>query len=316
MSVTFVRSGIEDAVLDGEDVRWIATSLSAEEDATATLQVVGPTPPEVVIVDHYALDCAWERVVAASGASVVAIDDLADRDHVGDLLIDHNPLPAERYDGRVPDATRRLIGPRYALLRPEGPSPDDDRRPRELRDEVTRLLVGFGGGAALGPIALALDTLSDPRLSHLSVDLVVGSDHRVEEVQRTIRPDRGTVRVHGWVSDLEPMMRAADVVLGAGGVSVLERLRLGLPAVVVTIADNQEASCRALHQAGLLVHAGRFGETGPEALAEALLDLLQDVDARRHVAERGPDLVDGLGAERCAAAIADLVATTPRHSDG
>jgi UDP-2,4-diacetamido-2,4,6-trideoxy-beta-L-altropyranose hydrolase len=312
--VTFVRSGGEDGFLADEDVRWIPR-VSSQEDGVVTLRMIGPTRPSVVIVDHYALDAAWERIIAESGASVVVIDDLADRDHACDLLIDQNPLPPGRYDGRVPGAAQRLIGARYALLPPDGPSTGGDAAPRERRGKVARLLVGFGGGGDVGPIALALDALSDPRLSGLLVDLVVGADGHVDEVRRLVGPERGHIRVHGWVADLAPMMHDADMALGAGGISILERLRVGLPAVVLTIADNQEASCRALHDEGLLFHVGRAGEVSPKLVADALVRLMQDSEARRRIAEQGPALVDGRGAERCAAEIVDLMAAASRRPD-
>lgn len=310
-AVTFVRSGVKDDFLVDEDVRWIPGGSSPEGDAEATLGAVSPIVPEVVVVDHYGLDAVWERTVAGSGAEIVVIDDLADRDHACHLLIDQNPLPAERYDGRVPEGTRMLVGMRFALLPSRGPVLDDDAGRRLRRSEVTRLLVGFGGGGDLAPIVLALDALDDPRFATVAVDLVIGADERVEEVRSRIGPERGDVRVHGWVEDLSPLTRSADVALGAGGISVLERLHAGLPAVVVSVADNQEATCRALHEQGLLIHAGRLGAVGPREVAEALDRMVRDVEARQRIREQGPRIVDGRGAERCADAIAAI--TRPVH---
>ena len=314
-AVTFVRSGAEDDFLADEDVRWIPGGSSPEDDARATLHAVGPFGPAVVVVDHYGLDAAWERTVAASGSAVVVIDDLADRDHACDVLIDQNPLPAERYGGRVPEGARRLVGMRFALLPAGGSVPDDDAGSRERRSEVTRLLVGFGGGGDLAPIALALDALDDPRFDAVTVDLVIGVEDRVEEVRSLIGIGRGDVHVHGWVADLAPLMAGADLALGAGGISVLERLRAGLPAVVVSVADNQEATCRVLHDQGLLVHAGRLGEVGPQTVAEALERLMRDDGARRRIEQQGPRAVDGRGAVRCADAIVEIAGSV-RHRSG
>ncbi len=314
VSSTFVRRGPRDDMDLSGEVHWIAEeSLRAgadvEEDALLTGAVLTALGADVVVVDHYALGAEWEASIGRSGTPVVVIDDLADRVHACDLLIDANPLGAGRYAGLVDPVTRLLTGPRYALI-----DPTLARFGATTRGTTpARMLVSLGGGSTIEALERLLPSVGDPRLRELAVDVVVGDEDavaRVQEVCARLRsPADAPIRVHGWVSDLPDLMRTADLCLGAGGISTWERMRLGLPSVVVAVAENQESTSIALGREGLIRYAGRLERLTATSVADLLVDLAGDVAARSDMARRGPEVVDGAGAERCAREVLGLLAT-------
>ena len=320
---TFVRRGPQDDALDGWPIHWIADEglgpkpSDVSDDAQLTLEVIEMLGGAgLVIVDHYGLDAVWHSAVGRTGAKIVVIDDLADRQYDCDVLINSGPLPPDQYEGRVPSSTRLLLGPHYALLGPVSAS----RRPAiahqtEVPRPVERILVTLGGGSAVAGLEVVLPSLADPRLSHIALDVVLGADAHVcgELLEALARDPRRSapLKVYGWVDDLPEMMARADLAVGAGGVSNWERMLVGLPAVVLAVAENQEAACSALDSEGLIRYVGPLSDVSPEQVSDAVAALVADAPARRTMARRGQALVDGAGAIRSASVIYDVLVGDP-----
>ena len=308
----FVRSGPRDGLLEGLDVVWIEVDgdeVGGRLDAELTLRATaeGTGGPSVVVVDHYRIDHEWESVLLRAGAFVVAIDDLADRPHDCHALIDTNPLPSDRYRGLVPPDTLLLLGLEHALLDPEPTGPT--AKEFDPRRSVERIAVCFGGGRNPAPLRMTLEACADPRLAHLSFDLVAAEETLAEDLRASwVKVKRRTgpaadVRIRGWVEDLRGLLSASDISVGSGGSLALDRIRLGIPSVVITLADNQVPTSRELHRRGLLHHLGYLSDCTPQMIADGVLGLASDWKARAFVAREGPKVVDGRGAARCARAI-------------
>jgi spore coat polysaccharide biosynthesis predicted glycosyltransferase SpsG len=107
------------------------------------------------------------------------------------------------------------------------------------------------------------------------------------------------------------MMARADLAIGAGGVSNWERMLVGLPSVVLAVAENQEAACSALDSEGLIRYVGPLSDVSPEQVSDAVAALVADAPARRTMARRGQALVDGAGAIRSASVIYDVLVGDP-----
>ena len=299
----------------GGDVQWIGegplrAGAGVEEDALLTRSALETLRADVVVVDHYGLGAEWEASIGRSGTPVVVIDDLADRVHACALLIDANPLGAGRYAELVAPGTRLLTGPSYALIDPTLARLDP---PARRATPVARLLVSLGGGSTVGALERLLPAVGDPRLREVAVDVVVGDDGAatgVAEACAALRsPTDAPIRVHGWVPVLPDLMRTADLCLGAGGISTWERMRLGVPSAVVAVAENQESTSVALDREGLIRYAGRLEGLTATSVADLLVDLAGDTAAKSDMARRGPEVVDGAGAERCAREILALLTT-------
>lgn len=282
--------------------RWLG--VTQERDAAETTAVLSGKDAEWLIVDHYALDRTWETLVRPHVRKLMVIDDLADRPHDCDVLLDQNfRLEGDsRYGALVPPPCTRLIGPRYALLRSE--FAEVRRRIKRRAGPVRRVLVFLGGSDPDNVTGRALEALTAPELGDLEVDVVIGagSPHAADIGRRVAERPRTTLHVQ--VRNMAELMARADLALGAGGSATWERLSVGLPSLVVTIAENQRRSTEDLDLLGLLKWIGGSETVGVPELRDALRNAVNRSRNRDDANVRaGMDLVDGAGAAR----VADLL---------
>ncbi len=272
--------------------------VSEDTDAAETLTALGDLRPEWLVVDHYGLGRQWERTIRPAVARIFAIDDL-ERDHDCDLLLDQNwfgDATSARYAGKVPDGCRLLLGPRYALLRPEYAQLRAMLPPRD--GTVRRVVIFFGGSDPTNETAKVLQALSAASMADLAVDVVIGANHADADGIQAMVAARRDATLHRDLPTLAGLMARADVAVGGGGATTWERLCTGLATLVVTLAANQEPFTEALARAGYVQWVGSAATTTPEAYLEALLD---HRGSSRPVTQRA--LVDGLGAKRVAEVI-------------
>ena len=297
------KVGLKDST---EYAHWLG--VPAAQDAKETREVLGEERPDWLVIDHYALDSAWEAELRPIVGSIAALDDLADRPHDCDLLLDQNYFleAAARYSEFVPQAATRLCGPRYALLRPEY------ARARRLigpgRGPVSRVLVFYGGADADNETGRALRILSRPEFAHLAADVVIGANNPHKESLRQQIKQRPLTTVHAPREHLVDLQIEADLALGAGGTTTWERCALGLPAIVTAVAENQEPFNQCLADDGAICYLGHRNTLSDETLAQALQEVIADPEALAAQAARAWRVTDGLGAWR----VAEAINPTPR----
>lgn len=278
----------------------------ADARADAELSAGAAAGADWLVVDHYGLDAAWEAALRGQVRRILAIDDLGDRAHDCDLLLDQNLERPGAYAGLLPTPCRTLLGPRYALLRPEF------ARLREAlparRAEVGRILILFGGSDPLDLTGLALAALDRLERSDLAVDVVVGAGYPHQAALRARCAARPNTRLQIQAGEVAELMAAADLAIGATGATTWERACLGLPALAVTFADNQRPIAAAAQAAGMLAWLGDARAMSAASLAEALAGALAEALAapQRLAAQRAACLarVDGGGCPRVAEAMA------------
>jgi UDP-2,4-diacetamido-2,4,6-trideoxy-beta-L-altropyranose hydrolase len=257
---------------------------------------------DLLVVDHYGLDARWESAVRARSGRIFVIDDLADREHDADWLLDQNLVAGmqERYDRLVGERCIKLVGPRYALLRPEFAQQRSALRARD--GVVRRLLVSLGGMDADNVTLRVLDALASLSARALAVDVVAGAanPHAALLRQSCARHERW--RFHHSTGRMAELMAEADLALGAGGATTWERACLGLPALILVLGENQRETALAMSAAGC-AEAMQAEETITERLASAISGLLAAPERLREMARRNLELVDGLGVGRVLGAL-------------
>lgn len=278
----------------GYDVALLPDSGEDESPAIAAAAAVGP---DWLIVDHYGLDRRFEERVRPHAKQLMAIDDLADRPHACDVLLDPNydPDAGSRYRKLVGPDTRLLVGPSYALLRPSFAA----ARPRVRRDgRIRRLLVSFGGVDATGETGKTLEALAPLAELGLEITVLAGSANpRSREIAEQCA-DLPNVRFHRHAEQVAELMLEADAAIGAGGTTTWERCCLGLPALVVTTAANQEPLTAQAARAGAVRWLGRAAEVDPGMIRDAALAMIRDPAGMRRMSALAMELTDGLGADR------------------
>lgn len=304
---TLPAPGTDDAPpTDGPPhARWLGVAL--EREIAQSRAALAAAVPDWVIVDHYALDARWETAAVPRGARVMAIDDLADRPHACDLLLDPTlGRRAEDYGGLVPADARLLLGPAYAPLRSAFAARRAESVARRKQPELRRILVTMGGvdpDNVTGRILIALAETKLP--AGLEVVAVLGGAAPWIDAVRTAAakaPFPATVKVD--VEDMAREMIAAELAIGAAGTTAWERCCLGLPTLMLVTAENQRGIARALDGAGAARLISDANDPAwPERLAAAL-DALAEPGTLAEMAHRAAAVCDGRGAERVVRAMA------------
>lgn len=277
---------------------WLG--VTQDEDAAQSGNSIAGERPDWLVVDHYGLDAQWEHVLRSKVSRLMAIDDLANRPHDCDLLLDQNFYPgaAARYADLVPPGCHRLLGPRYALLRPE--YAQHRLRQRRIVGEIKTVFIFFGGSDPFNLTGISLDALSGSGLRHLLVDVVVGANYAHLARLHAQCADRPGTNIHGPRPHLADLMSNADLAVGAAGTTTWERMCLGIPSIVISTAENQRLSARTLSEAGLIQYLGAAGDVSAAMLAAAIRGALAGKQDLADQSLRGRLAVDGYGAMRTA----------------
>ncbi|MFH1373077.1 MAG: UDP-2,4-diacetamido-2,4,6-trideoxy-beta-L-altropyranose hydrolase [bacterium] len=277
---------------------WLSVPRDVDVGQTRSLLADLPRAPDWLIVDHYALDITWERVLRPLVNQIMVIDDLADRLHDCDLLLDQNLYEnlEHRYDGLVPDHCRLLLGPQNALLRPEFIAAREVIP--EKNDRVDRILIFFGGVDTTNETAKALEAIHLTGRSDITVDVVVGSANLHREQIEAASSSMPNVMLHYQVENMAELMVRADLAVGGGGTTTWERCCLGLPALVIAVAENQIEIAQQVHQLGAVLYLGRGEEVTIENFCTALNKLVDKPLVLRDMRRKAVGLVDGGGAGR------------------
>jgi len=263
---------------------------------------------DMVVVDHYGAGTAEETALRGAGRRVAVLDDLANRPHACDLLVDPGfGRRREHYGELVDDACMTLVGPDHALVRAEFVQARPRALSRRARHEpVRRALVSFGltdvGGVAARAVAVLAERLGDVRL-----DVTLGRDAPSLEAVSALAGHDRRVRLHLDASDMASLAADADIAIGAGGSSVWERACLGLPSVTAVLADNQAEMVGRLGEAGAVLALDARDAGFETALTEAWDRLVADRELRWALCNRSSELCDGRGAERVAQAMLGLL---------
>jgi UDP-2,4-diacetamido-2,4,6-trideoxy-beta-L-altropyranose hydrolase len=272
-------------------------------DAQQTAQTLADKWPRVdwLVVDHYRLDAQWEKSIRLVAARIMVIDDLADRTHDRELLVDQN-LSRDmdyRYAGLVPESARLLLGPKHALLRTEFTAARDAARHRD--GALHRILVFFGGSDAGNETAKALEGLRLFSRPDIAVDVVIGATNPHREQIARLCSTLPTASLHLQVNNMAELMARANLALGAGGITTWERCCLGLPTLVTILADNQSELTHATADYGAIVNLGLAEQLEADDYRAALEALTSSQLTR--MAQLGAQLVDGNGCGRVAQAM-------------
>lgn len=270
------------------------------QDAVETRAALGETE-KWLIVDHYAFDERWQMVARPRKTRLMVIDDLADRPHSCDLLLDQNlGHTSHDYDGLVPDRCQRLIGPHNSLLRPEFA----EQRAKSMAGRQGRglrnLIISMGGLDAMDVTSTILVALCGASLPlNMRICVIMGRRApALERVQEIARSMPWPTEVAVDVDDMAARMVRADLAVGAGGSTTWERCCLGLPSIIVEVADNQVGIASAIERAGAgldpgALHSPRFAQSLVEAVNKANNPVRLNA-----MSEAASSICDGDGAQR------------------
>lgn len=268
-------------------------------DAEQTIAAIGEMAIDWLIVDHYALDVGWEKTLRSLCTKLMVIDDLADRPHDCDLLLDQNlGRDAEHYRQLVPNNCTVLAGPHYALLRPEFANMRAESLRNRAPPQIKHLLITMGGVDYIDATGKVLEALQDcPLAEDLRITVVMGSHApwlaRVQLLAKQM-PQPTEVKIN--VNNMAQLMADSDLAIGAAGSTSWERCCLGLPSIVAVQAANQQLIANALELSGA---AKTFNiNVGVKAIRSLIASVLINRNILQQMTKSASTITDGKGVER------------------
>lgn len=259
---------------------WL--TVTWKEDAENTLEVLKSKKFDWLIVDHYSLDIYWESKMRPYTRNIMVIDDLYDRKHDCDLLLNQNIcIGSFSYNGLVPLHCKIFHGPECALLREEF-----SRQRRRKRDgTIKRIFIFFGGSDLTNETVKAMKAFLTLNKFDILVDVVIGkSNVNYEEIKKISESCR-SFTLHRQVENMAELMNKSDLAIGACGTTSWERCYLGLPSLVITIALNQEEIAEELGKLNAVKLLGKSSTVTIENIAIELNHLFNNPLEVREMSE-------------------------------
>ncbi|MEC1718872.1 UDP-2,4-diacetamido-2,4,6-trideoxy-beta-L-altropyranose hydrolase [Schinkia azotoformans] len=245
---------------------------------------------DIVIIDHYLIDSLWEQAVRTAIPNIMVIDDLANRKHDCDILLDQNYFKnfEIRYDDLVPTGCNKLLGLKYLLLRPEFYEENTviDKKCKPIQD----LLIFYGGSDLTNETVKVLEALDQIKLTDLTIRIVVGlSNANLKLIENRCR-DRN-FHFYVQIDYLAQLMKKADLALGAGGVTMWERCYLGLPSIITVVAENQKASTEAAAKYGAVWNLGWHENVTVSNLVDIINNAIENPDVLKNMSIKAKQLL-------------------------
>lgn len=274
---------------------WLGASQA--EDAKQTIDAISDIKPEWLIIDHYALNDCLEQKLRPHCDNILVIDDLADRKHDCDILLDQTfDRDKQDYANLIPSHCKALCGTTYALLRPEFSKWRQYSLERRKNNVLEHILVNLGGVDKDNLTSKILDTLKQAPLSDsCKITVVMGSTSPwIEAVKKKAEQLPWPTEVKTGVSNMAELMANSDLAVGAAGSTSWERCCLGLPTIMLVIADNQKDIANNLKSANA-VKVILNDHSLAQMINKYLYDLIQSPKKLEAMSQSSADVLDGYG---------------------
>jgi UDP-2,4-diacetamido-2,4,6-trideoxy-beta-L-altropyranose hydrolase len=288
----------------GFEVYGLETASGSPLDVKVTRAIAQLSRAQACVVDGYHFGSSYLRCLGEI-ATVLAVDDLGYRPLPVDIVV--NPgFGAELLDYHTAPYTQMLLGPSYALLRPEFTA-RERRRLAQPAGSRPRVLLSFGGTDPAGGTARALRLLPQ-RLLHVTA--IVGPSFQDQgELAASATAARAAghhVDVLRGVGDMAALLSSTDVAISAAGGTLLELAYFGVPTLAFVTASNQAHGAASLWSEGYVLRGGRLQLASNGDIARSIEELFEPT--AHEVGRRFSGLVDGQGASRVMEALSAHVA--------
>jgi len=281
---------------EGMETVLLAAKPGSREDACATAALAREKAAAWVVVDGYCFDANYQRVVKDANFSLLFLDDNAHAAHYcADLVLNQNLHAREEMYAHCEPHTKLLLGPRYSLLRREFLRWREWKR--EFPEVARKLLVTMGGADPENVTAQTLGALEP--LAGLEVKVAVGpANGNLTALREQARKSRRATTVVAGLVELPALMAWADLAVSSAGSTVWELCFLGLPSLLVPLAENQGRTAEELTRFGAAVRLEGSGRLRTPSFEETIRELASDPVRRGVMSERARSIVDGGGAGR------------------
>jgi UDP-2,4-diacetamido-2,4,6-trideoxy-beta-L-altropyranose hydrolase len=284
----------------------LGTDLQTDIRATRQTLNEAKLEPDVLVVDHYALDEAWEREFRSVAKKIMVIDDFVDRRHDCDLLLDQNYYHEVRnpHEKSVSSSCKMLLGPNYALLRPEFA---EARQKAVVRTGSEKSILVFLGGVDKSNLTKkVLNALNQIVDKNWEADVVVGSTNPSKDEISEIAAKNPNFHFHIGSTSMAELMAKAAIGIGGAGSSTWERCSVGLPSILFVLAENQALIAQHAKKGGFAIVINDINII-VEDLALIIDDLFRSPEKIKSMSQRAFEITDGLGVQRVCDKIENLI---------
>lgn len=280
----------------GYSILWIDPATRLEDEPCWMSQRLKPPIVDWIVVDHYRIERTWEMKIRPLTRKIMVIDDLADRAHDCDVLLDQNAFSDhdDRYDTLVPAAAIKLLGCQYALLRPQFAEVRTCMKPRAA--EIANIMISYGGSDPTHEVVKALEcVIHEP---HIHFHIVLGTLHSRKEQIRDFCRKHDHVSLYIQTDRMADIMATCDLALCSAGTMTWERYCLGLPGVTTAVASNQISNAKNGHEMGIDYYLGTHDQVTPADLIRGMEYWKQHPERRLEASIQAMQLVNGLGVQK------------------
>ena len=276
---------------------WIGASW--KEDANQTIDVLKSEEVDLLIIDHYGIDQKWEKKIRPYIKKIMVIDDLANRKHYCDLLLDQNlGSSKKRYKNLIPKYSKQLHGPLYALINSNYSLKRTKLKKRSAK--IKRVLIYFGNGEeTFKLLKTTLIAFSSQDLLKMKLDIVFNGKFNDLKKLRRLTTKRVKTQIYTNLPNLSSLMSKADLAIGAAGSTSWERCCMGLPTIGVISAENQKFVAKSLNLNGvaIVLHPSLFSVS---KISKTVMSLYNDESYYLRISKKAFSICDGNGSKRVA----------------
>lgn len=249
---------------------WDWTTVNWKEDASETLNKIESLQIDLIVVDHYAIDEKWEKVIYKHVKKIIVIDDLANRVHACDILLDQNYYidMNERYKALVPSKTTTCLGPNYSLLR-------DEFFKTYSKNKTNTIFVFFGAADLTNETLKTINALKEIQpVFQFNMIVVTGKINPHKEIIEKKCAKLDYCEYFCQVNNMAELMAKCTLSITAGGTITWEKAMVDLPGIVISVADNQVELSTALALKNCIKYLGDGASVDEGVVKEAVIDLL------------------------------------------
>ena len=279
-------------------IHQLSVTSGSKEDGEAIIALAQKLEVSWVVVDGYQFGGNYQQQLKAAGLNLLFIDDYGHAEHYSaDLVLNQNLSADERFYPHRENYSQLLLGTKYALLRREFWQWRHWKR--EIPPTARKIFVTLGGSDPDNVTLNVMHALSAIETEGLEVVVIVGgSNPHYEQLQRVAQASPVSMTLKQNVTNMPEWMAWADLAIAAGGSTNWELAFMGLPSVIITVAENQSAIAQQLGKMGITVSLGWYQQLTVNQLTTAISELLSTPKQRQQMSEKGRQLVDGLGSQR------------------
>ncbi len=264
-----------------------------EEDMTKYFQT---NKIDLLIVDHYSIDYQLESKMKKYVNKILVIDDIYNRQHNCDILLDQNIYENNPYQELVPKDCQILLGPEYVLLNPKL-----KELSRYQRTHVRRINICFGGSDSVNLTQRVFNKIKIMR--HIDFDIIVGPYYQYfQQLEKEIK-NFPNIKLYQNPTGIEELLNKSDLAIGSTGISSYERCYLGIPSIVITLADNQINIANNLEKLSVIDYLGNYDEWDENKLISLINQYCAHSELLINKSKKCLKIVDGKGCEKVRAAL-------------